>query len=373
MIKHTAITFTIIGILLLAQALRPAYIICKREQSWGWRSLVILICVYVLGYGVMAAGLYQSTQINALDLLVASILLGGSIFVVLVMEFSLRSINKIRDITRQEHHLALTNERNHKLLERLPRAVADQEFELYYQPLIATKNNSIEGVECLIRWPQTDGSFVTATNFITLAEHSGVIVDITRWVIRTSLQQMGKWHLSDHKLTLQINISARDLEEPGLVNYIEQHIQKNHIDPNYITLEITENLIISEQINACSILQQLRSLGIGVSLDDFGTGYSSMTLLNQLPLSQIKIDRSFVHGIEHNKKHMVIVKSTLDLAKKMGLEVVAEGVENAKQVELLKQMNCQLMQGYYLAKPMPVGTLEQWLKSNAFVTPAPRT
>ena len=369
MIKTISISLTIVGIILLAQALKPAYIICKRELNWGWGSLVILISLFILGYVILATALYQSTHADVFDLVVASILFGGSIFVALVMKFSLRSINQIRDITRQEHHHALLNERNRELLARLPSAVAEQEFELHYQPLMATQNNTIEGVECLIRWPHTDGSATATSDFIKLAEQTDVIVEITRWVIRTSLQQLGQWHLSGHKLTLQINISTRDLAVE-LVNYVEQHIQKNRINPSYLTLEITENLVISNQVNASKILQQLRALGIGISLDDFGTGYSSMTLLNQLPLSQIKIDRSFVHGMEHNKKHMAIVKSTLDLGKTMGLEVVAEGVENAQQAQLLKAMDCPLIQGYYLAKPMSVTKLEQWLQHNKHINTA---
>ncbi|HCH33899.1 MAG TPA: hypothetical protein DE045_13230 [Oceanospirillaceae bacterium] len=361
MIKTTSITFTLIGIVLLAQALKPAYIICKRELNWGWRSLVILISLFIVGYGIMAMALYQANNVDAFDLVVATILLGGSVFVALVMKFSLGSINKIRDISRQEHHNALLDERNRTLLARLPNAVAEQEFELHYQPLIDTQTDTTQGVECLIRWPQSDGSAVATSDFIQLAEQSKVIVDITRWVISTSLKQLGLWHSSGHRLAIQINISARDLDEADLVSYIVQHLHSNKVEPSCLTLEITENLVISNQIECFKILQQLRDLGVGISLDDFGTGYSSMTLLNQLPLSQIKIDRSFVIGMEYNSKHMTIVQSTLDLGRNMGLEVIAEGVENAQQAQLLKGMNCALIQGYHLAKPMPAEKLNQWL------------
>ena len=361
MIKTTSITFTLIGIVLLAQALKPAYIICKRELNWGWRSLVILISLFIVGYGIMAMALYQANNVDAFDLVVATILLGGSVFVALVMKFSLGSINKIRDISRQEHHNALLDERNRTLLARLPNAVAEQEFELHYQPLIDTQTDTTQGVECLIRWPQSDGSAVATSDFIQLAEQSKVIVDITRWVISTSLKQLGLWHSRGHRLAIQLNISARDLDEADLVSYIVQHLHSNKVEPSCLTLEITENLVISNQIECFKILQQLRDLGVGISLDDFGTGYSSMTLLNQLPLSQIKIDRSFVIGMEYNSKHMTIVQSTLDLGRNMGLEVIAEGVENAQQAQLLKGMNCALIQGYHLAKPMPAEKLNQWL------------
>ena len=364
MIKTTSIAFTVIGLILLTQALRPAYIICKRELDLGWRALVVLISLFIFGYGVMATALYESKHADMFDLVVATILLGGSVFVALVMKFSLSSIEKIRHMTRQEHYRAILNEGKRKLLARLPNALAEQEFELYYQPLITTQNDLIKGVECLIRWPQTDGSAMATNEFIKLAEQTNVIVDSSRWVIKTSLKQLNQWHKSGHKLTLQINISARDLEEPDLVDFIKQKILKYQVNPSYVTLEITENLIISNPEIASKVLQQLRKLGVGISLDDFGTGYSSMTLLNQLPLSQIKIDSSFVQDMEHNKKHMTIVKSTLELGKSMGLEVVAEGVENAQQVQLFKQMECPLTQGYFLAKPMPVSKLNEWLTHN---------
>ena len=361
MIKIIALAFTLLGIALLAQSLRPAYIIYKRELSWGWLCLIILISFFILGYGIMTIAVYYKVVASIFDLVVATILLGGSIFVTLVMQFSLSSINKITRMTRQQHASALLNERNNELIARLPSAITETEFELHYQPLVSVHNNTVQGVECLIRWPQSDGSAIAPLEFIKLAEQSHVIVDITQWVIETSLKQLGQWHSAGNTLALQINISARDLDEPELVTYITQHLQKNNIEAHFLTLEITENLVMGNPTECITILQKLRDLGVGVSLDDFGTGYSSMTLLNQLPLSQIKIDRSFVLGMEHNSKHMSIVQSTLDLGKNIGLEIIAEGVENAQQALLLKQMNCTLIQGYYIAKPMPSEKLEHWL------------
>lgn len=361
MIKIIALAFTLLGIALLAQSLRPTYIIHKRELSWGWLCLIILISFFILGYGIMMIAVYYKVVASIFDLVVATILLGGSIFVTLVMQFSLSSINKITHMTRQQHASALLNERNNELIARLPSAITETEFELHYQPLVSVHNNTVQGVECLIRWPQSDGSAIAPLEFIKLAEQSHVIVDITHWVIETSLKQLGQWHSAGNTLALQINISARDLDEPELVTYITQHLQKNNIEAHFLTLEITENLVMGNPTECITILQKLRDLGVGVSLDDFGTGYSSMTLLNQLPLSQIKIDRSFVLGMEHNSKHMSIVQSTLDLGKNIGLEIIAEGVENAQQALLLKQMNCTLIQGYYIAKPMSVEELEHWL------------
>ena len=361
MIKIIALAFTLLGIALLTQSLRPAYIIYKRELSWGWLCLIILISFFILGYGIMMIAVYYKVVASIFDLVVATILLGGSIFVTLVMQFSLSSINKITHMTRQQHASALLNERNNELIARLPSAITETEFELHYQPLVSVHNNTVQGVECLIRWPQSDGSAIAPLEFIKLAEQSHVIVDITHWVIETSLKQLGQWHSAGNTLALQINISARDLDEPELVTYITQHLQKNNIEAHFLTLEITENLVMGNPTECITILQKLRDLGVGVSLDDFGTGYSSMTLLNQLPLSQIKIDRSFVLGMEHNSKHMSIVQSTLDLGKNIGLEIIAEGVENAQQALLLKQMNCTLIQGYYIAKPMSVEELEHWL------------
>jgi len=361
MIKIIALAFTLLGIALHTQSLRPAYIIYKRELSWGWLCLIILISFLILGYGIMTIAVYYKVAASIFDLVVATILLGGSIFVTLVMQFSLSSINKIIRMTRQQHASALLNERNNELIARLPSAISETEFELHYQPLVSAQNNTVQGVECLIRWPQSDGSAIAPSEFIKLAEQSHVIVDITHWVIETSLKQLGQWHSTGHALALQINISARDLDEPELVTYITQHLRKNNIEAHFLTLQIIENLVMGNPTECITILQKLRDLGVGISLDDFGTGYSSMTLLNQLPLSQIKIDRSFVLGMEHNSKHMSIVQSTLDLGKNIGLEIIAEGVENAQQALLLKQMNCTLIQGYYIAKPMSAEKLEHWL------------
>lgn len=244
---------------------------------------------------------------------------------------------------------------------RLPAAIANDEFELHYQPLICNLTQSVYGVEALIRWPQEDGSLVPSAEFINLAEQSHLIRDITRWVIAAGLKQLSQWHQQGLQFNLQINISARDLDESSLVDYVKQQLHQHQIDAKFLTLEITEHAVITNRQRSSTILKELHEDGVQISLDDFGTGHSSLTLLNALPLNQLKIDHSFVTGMESNEKHLAIVQSTIDLGKNMHLTVVAEGIENQHQIEILDLMGCNYMQGYYLARPMPADQLHTWL------------
>lgn len=246
---------------------------------------------------------------------------------------------------------------------RLPNAIANNQFELHYQPLICNLTQSVYGVEALIRWPQANGSYVPSAEFINLAEQSHLIRDITRWVIQAGLEQLSRWHELGLQFNLQVNISARDLDEASLVGFIKQQLQRHQIAANFLTLEITEHAVITNRQRSNTILTELHKDGVQISLDDFGTGHSSLTLLNALPLNQLKIDHSFVTGMESNEKHLAIVQSTIDLGKNMHLTVVAEGIENQHQIEILDLMGCNYMQGYYLAKPMPADKLQQWLST----------
>ena len=188
-----------------------------------------------------------------------------------------------------------------------------------------------------------------------------MIRDITRWVIQAGLEQLNRWHQLGLQFNLQVNISARDLDEASLVDFIKQQLQRHQIAANFLTLEITEHAVITNRQRSNTILTELHKDGVQISLDDFGTGHSSLTLLNALPLNQLKIDHSFVTGMESNEKHLAIVQSTIDLGKNMHLKVVAEGIENQHQIEILDLMGCNYMQGYYLAKPMPADKLQAWL------------
>ncbi len=260
-----------------------------------------------------------------------------------------------------EPFMSQHSERALTIASRLPQAIANNEFELHYQPLICNLTQSVYGVEALIRWPQEDGSSIPAAEFIGLAEQSHLIRDITRWVLAAGMKQLNSWQQQGLNINLQVNISARDLDETALVNYIQEHLQVNQLDAEHLTLEITEHAVISNRQRSSAILTKLNDQGVKISLDDFGTGHSSLTLLNSLPLNQLKIDHSFVTGMESNEKNLAIVQSTIDLGKNMHLTVVAEGVENQHQIELLDLMGCNYMQGYFLGSPMPADELPQWL------------
>jgi EAL domain-containing protein (putative c-di-GMP-specific phosphodiesterase class I) len=260
--------------------------------------------------------------------------------------------------------MAAMTKKNLALAARLPAAIAQQEFELFYQPLMHSDNQQIFGVEALIRWPQPDQTLLPPDLFIPLAEQSYLIRDITRWVLQTGLRQLGEWHAAGHKITLQVNISSRDLDENTLSGFIVEQLHANNLPASCLTLEITESAIVRNRTQALKILAELSELGVCVSLDDFGTGYSSMTLLDELPLKQVKIDRSFVVNIESNHSHQAIVQSTINLGSSLGLMVVAEGIENRQQVTLLAALGCDLLQGFFIAKPMDTGACSRWLQDN---------
>ncbi|MGB2325043.1 MAG: EAL domain-containing protein, partial [Pseudomonadales bacterium] len=227
--------------------------------------------------------------------------------------------------------------------------------------LIVGKTNKVFALEALIRWPQADQTILQPGDFIPLAEQTYLIRDVTRWVVTTGLQQLGEWHRAGHDLSLQVNISSRDLDENHLPEFIEEQLLKHQIPPHCLILEITESALVRNRKQAIAILTQLSELGVSISLDDFGTGYSSMTLLDELPLNQVKIDRSFIDDMETSASHRAIVESTITLGNKLGLAVVAEGIENQQQIQLLAQLGCDLIQGFYLAKPMPTAAIQQWL------------
>ena len=260
-----------------------------------------------------------------------------------------------------EPYMSKQSKRTLEIAARLPSAVANQEFELQFQPIFNLAGD-VFSTEALIRWPQADGTMILPVEFIPLAEQSYLIREVTRWVVESGLERLKYWHSIGHQIKLQVNISPQDLVEFSFVEFIKSQLQDKGIKPSYLTLEITENAIIRNQVRSFDMLSELHQMGVNISLDDFGTGFSSLSLINKLPLSQLKIDHSFVSDMDTKQKRLAIVQSTVDLGKNMSLEVIAEGVENSNQIEILELLGCEYIQGNYLAKPMPVAEFESWLK-----------
>ena len=249
------------------------------------------------------------------------------------------------------------------LLEELRETMKRDNGELFmvYQPKLNLENGQIEKVESLIRWIKTDGQFVSPELFIHLAEQSGLIIKLTHWVIDTVLKQQQEWLAKNIRLKVAINISAQDISHPDFIDYVFQKISQYSIDPNLITLEITERDIMTNEDLVVSRLKHLKKTGIQISVDDYGIGQSSLGKLKQLPIDELKIDKAFILELDTSEKDQYIVKSTIELSHQLGLSVVAEGVENKASLDMLKSMKCNHVQGYFISRPIKSADLLIWL------------
>jgi EAL domain-containing protein (putative c-di-GMP-specific phosphodiesterase class I) len=245
----------------------------------------------------------------------------------------------------------------------LPRALQDGEFVLHYQPLVTLESGDITGLEALVRWEHPTRGLIPPLAFIPMAEESGLIVPIGRWVLETACRQARRWldEMPDAPLVMSVNLSARQFAEPTLVDDVRASLQASDLPADRLELEITESVLLDEGEASAIALRALRDLGVKLVLDDFGTGYSSLSYLRRLPLDTIKIDRSFVDGIEHDNSNLPIVQAVIALAHGLGIEVVAEGIETIGQLERLRELVCDRGQGYYYARPQPPEALAELL------------
>ena len=237
----------------------------------------------------------------------------------------------------------------------LRRAVKEGEFVLYYQPLVALDTGKVRGVEALVRWQHPTHGLIPPGEFVSLAEQTGLIAPIGRWVLEEACRQVRLWqrkHPSDPPLTLSVNVSARQLRQPNLVEEVFGILRSTGLDPPHLRLEITESVAVHDASFAAA-LQALKRAGIGLSMDDFGTGYSNLSYLKRLPIDTLKIDRSYVNGLGSDTEDTAIVHATVAFAKALGLNGTAEGIENDEQLTRLKELGCELGQGYHFAKPLP--------------------
>lgn len=246
-----------------------------------------------------------------------------------------------------------------EIVNQLQHALEHDGFSLFYQPIIDASNNSIHGAEVLIRWQQKDGDFIPPDKFIPIAEQSTLIHDITCWVIRKAINDLKILDNNGFSGCLHINLSTKDLHNNNLLIFIEEAASKGKVAPERVVFEVTETAMMTDIKQVVSVMEQLSSIGYTFSLDDFGTGYSSFQLLRELPLTQIKIDRSFIMGMCVDESNRSIVNSMVFLAKSLGCSVVAEGVDDDNTASLLSTMDCDYLQGYYFNKPLP---LEMYLR-----------
>ena len=241
---------------------------------------------------------------------------------------------------------------------KLRRAVENHQFRLFYQPQVDVDNLVISGYEALIRWQETDNKIVSPDEFVPLLEDSGLIVRVGEWILLQACRDIAEISSrNSHFRTVSINLSARQFMDDTLVDKIRNIITESKISPEQVVIEITESVMMTETKRSLHILTQLSEMGLKLSLDDFGTGYSSLAYLRQFPIDVIKIDKSFVHGLQVNDSDAAICEAIITIAKQLGLKVVAEGVENESQFDYMRQKGCHVIQGYYFGKPAPLDTL----------------
>ncbi len=240
----------------------------------------------------------------------------------------------------------------------LHRALERSELLLHYQPVVEVRGTTTVGVEALIRWDHPEQGLVAPGRFIAVAEESGLIIPIGAWVLEEACHQLRHWQDGAAPLdSVQVNLSARQIDDPSIVETIEAILARTGLPPEYLTLEITENALMRDAAAALVVLQTLKELGVLLAIDDFGTGYSSLSYLQRFPLDVVKVDRMFVHELEEDNGGRAIVSAVISLAHALGLEVVAEGVETERQLELLRELDCDYAQGFLFSRPVPAAEL----------------
>ncbi|GAA2528127.1 putative bifunctional diguanylate cyclase/phosphodiesterase [Winogradskya humida] len=243
----------------------------------------------------------------------------------------------------------------------LQRALQEHEFRLQYQPLVRLDTGETAGVEALIRWHNPARGLVSPVDFIPIAEESGLIVELGQWVLETSAAQVAAWRRTHPDLTLNVNVSGHQLVHPRFAANVTRALAVAGLPSGAVTLELTESVLMSDPDAAVASLASLRELGVQLSIDDFGTGYSSLAYLRELPVDELKIDRAFIARAELTGEDLALVRTIVELGHILGLRVVAEGIENAAQLEALRRLGCSYGQGYHLCRPSNPADIPQVL------------
>jgi predicted signal transduction protein with EAL and GGDEF domain len=251
------------------------------------------------------------------------------------------------------------------LMGEMRSAIEQNQLVLHYQPIVSFATGIPDRVEALVRWQHPWRGLIAPDEFIPLAEQTGLINQLTRWVLATALQQCARWRAAGRRLGVAVNLSTRTLHDRQLPETVAALLVQHGLSASDLTLEITESALMPSPQRALDILVRLHDMGVRLAIDDFGTGYSSLSYLKQLPVSEIKIDKSFVLDMLVDPNDAAIVRATIDLAHTLGLRTIAEGIEDATTWERLCALGCDAGQGYYLAHPLPDSALEEWLSTSA--------
>ena len=243
----------------------------------------------------------------------------------------------------------------------LRKAMADGHLLLHYQPKLSGRTGELDGVEALLRWKSPERGMVGPGAFIPYAEDSGLIAPLGVWVMREAARQAAAWKREGLNIRVAVNVSARQLEDKGLVSEFMSALSDAGLDPCMLDIELTESCLIEDEHSAIELIKQFRKLGARVHLDDFGTGYSSLSQLARIPLDAIKLDASFVRGVNENPVSQALARAIVAVARTLELKVIAEGVETAEETAFLDTLGVDAKQGYLYAKPMPAAEFTEWL------------
>jgi diguanylate cyclase (GGDEF)-like protein len=249
-----------------------------------------------------------------------------------------------------------------QLEQDLRHAVARNELRLYYQPQVDIGSGRIAGLEALVRWQHPTQGLIPPMDFIPLAESTGLIVPIGEWVLREACEQNRRWLDQGRDMVVAVNISARQFHHPKFLDMVGSVLHQSGLPAASLELEITESVSVGDMERSIEIMHRLRDMGVHLSIDDFGTGYSSLNYLKSFPLSNLKVDQSFVRTMLQSPDNAAITKTVITLGHTLGMRVIAEGVETQSHLEQLADYKCDLVQGYLFARPMPVSELDDWLR-----------
>ncbi len=248
------------------------------------------------------------------------------------------------------------------LRDELRHAVEKKELIVYYQPKLEIHGDKAPAMEALVRWPHPVHGIIGPDRFIPLAEESGLINPLTLHVLELATKQCAAWRREGLNINVSVNLSTHNLREKELAERIAENLRKNDLPPGSLVLEITESMLMEDPLRGIKLLKDLQDMGVESSIDDFGTGYSSLSYLRQLPVEEIKIDRSFVMNMRKNQSDEVIVRAIIDLAHNLGLRVVAEGAESQEDWDMLARFDCDIVQGYFISRPLPAEEITVWLR-----------
>jgi EAL domain-containing protein (putative c-di-GMP-specific phosphodiesterase class I) len=239
----------------------------------------------------------------------------------------------------------------------LRRAIDRREFELHYQPILNIGTGVIRGFEALLRWRHPESGLIAPADFIPIAEETGLIIPIGKWVLDEACRQTALWHamFPDRLLDINVNLSAKQFSQDNLVEQITAALRETGLPPKHLILEITESVVMERPEQTIQMLKRLKALGIQINIDDFGTGYSSLAYLQRFPVDTMKIDRSFISRLDGSAEDAEIVSTIIALAHNLNMKVTAEGIETPAQLAQLANLKCENGQGFFLSKPMPSG------------------